>query len=271
LDKQDFLKKFTRNNEDKLLLAKALDKLEETARHNVPSSTKLLNEQERAFLEAALKSLGTFGADRRIFWGGYENALRTVLIFLPDYMEPKDIITDYNKAFDPLAYIRVEYPTQKTLNHRDFLGSLLSSGVTRETIGDILVGENSCDIVILKEILPYVMSNFDTVGRVKIKKAAIDSKGLIIPELKYVAIKATLASMRLDKVISTGFSLSRTKAGDYIAAGRVMLNYIECKKPDKLISASDIITVRGLGKIELQQVGPLTRKGRLSVIIKKYV
>lgn len=271
MDKQDVLKKFARNNEDKLLLAKALDKLEEASRYNVPSSTKFLNEQERALLEAALKSYTTSGTAGRFFWGGYENALRTVLIFLPDYLDPEDISTEQNKGIDPLAYIRVEYPSQKSLSHRDFLGSLMGSGVARETIGDILVGESTCDIIILEEILPYVMSNFDAVGRVKIKKSIIDSKSLIIPEQKFVEIKATLASMRLDSVVSTSFNISRANSGEYIASGRVLINHLECKKPDKMIGVSDIITVRGLGKIELHDIGPLTRKGRLSVIIKKYI
>jgi len=271
LDKQDILRKFARNNDEKMLLAKALDKFDEAARYNVPSNTKFLNEQERAYLSAALKSIKEAGNHRSVFWGGYENAQRTVLLFLPDYFEPEDLSADYGTGYDPLAYIRIEYTCKKPLNHRDFLGSLMGCGLTRETIGDILVSESSCDIVLLKEILPYVMSNLDAVGRAKIKITEIDSKSLIIPEQKYAEIKTTLASMRLDGIISSAFPVSRSTAVEYITSGRVLVNYMECKKPDRLIGISDIITVRGMGKIELQEIGPLTRKGRFTVIIKKYI
>ena len=87
----------------------------------------------------------------------------------------------------------------------------MGCGIKRETIGDILVGENSCDIVIMKEILPFLLSNFDSAGRVKLSVSVIHYDKMIIPESDYKLIKDTVASLRLDSIVSSGFSISREK------------------------------------------------------------
>lgn len=246
MNKNEIIKRYAQEAEGKLLLARVLDKLEEAEQNNVPKSTKFLNEQQRILVERMIANIGNM---RYLFFGGYEGATRTILIFLPDYMEPEQIIDD---DIIPIAFIRAEYSTDKTITHRDFLGSLMGSGIKRETIGDILVGEGSCDIIVLKEVLPYLLANFESVGRVKIKKTIIAAKLLKVPEEKFILLKNTVASMRLDNVVSSGFAISRDKASEYVKAGRVSLNSLECAKADKLLSEGDVISLRGMGKIKLQ-------------------
>jgi RNA-binding protein YlmH len=42
-------------------------------------------------------------------------------------------------------------------------------------------------------------------------------------------------------------------------------------KPDKLLEAGDVVSARGFGKFELSEVGGLTRKGRVSIVLQIYV
>ena len=65
--------------------------------------------------------------------------------------------------------------------------------------------------------------------------------------------------------------MSRGKAADLIAAGRVQLNWRVCTKPDKMMAAGDTVSARGFGKFELTEVGGITRKGRISVVLKRYI
>ncbi|MDD4346793.1 MAG: YlmH/Sll1252 family protein [Desulfitobacteriaceae bacterium] len=199
------------------------------------------------------------GNTRHLFFGGYEGAQRTILIFLPDYMKP-EITQD---SICPLAFIRVEYLADNKISHRDFLGSLMGTGIKRETIGDILVGEESCDIVVLKEVLSYLMANFESVGRLKVKTSVITAELVKVPEEKYLIMKDTVASMRLDNVVSSGFLISREKASEYVKAGRVFLNFLECSKVDKIVSEGDAISLQGMDKIKLHQIGNQTKKGRI--------
>ncbi|MGI6450205.1 MAG: RNA-binding protein [Desulfitobacteriia bacterium] len=265
MNKQEVIKKFAPDEEGKLLLARVLDKLTEAEQKNILTYTKFLNEQQQ---HLAARMLNSLRSPRYFFAGGYEGAQRVILFFLPSYLEPELISADDTL---PLAAVRAEYPAECTLSHRDFLGSLMGLGITRETVGDILVGQGSCDLIVLEEIKTYLLANWETVGRVKVKTTDVALANLRIPEEKFVLLKDTVASLRLDNIISAGFALSRSKAGEALAAGRVRLNYLECMKSDKPVQVGDIISLRGKGKIKLEEISHQTKKGRMAIVIKKYL
>ena len=100
---------------------------------------------------------------------------------------------------------------------------------------------------------------------------AIPLDQIKVPEPEVKPIKDTLASLRLDSVISSGFRLGRSQAAQYVTAGKVAINGLPCEKPDKAVSEGDSISVRGLGKIKLATVGGQTKKGRIAVVINRYV
>ena len=89
------------------------------------------------------------------------------------------------------------------------------------------------------------------------------------PEVK--EIRDTVASLRLDSVISSGFRIGRSLAAQHIAAGKAAIDGLPCEKPDKAVTEGMKISVRGLGKIKLASVGGRTKKDRISVTIHRYV
>jgi len=92
-----------------------------------------------------------------------------------------------------------------------------------------------------------------------------------IPQPKIQEIRDTVSSLRLDSVISSGFRIARSLAAQHICAGKVSIDGLPCEKPDKSICAGMKISVRGLGKIKLETVNGQTKKGRISVIIHRFV
>ena len=84
-------------------------------------------------------------------------------------------------------------------------------------------------------------------------------------------LHSSLASCRLDAVISSGFRIGRSLASDYVNAGKAAINGLPCTKSDKTVGDGDKVSVRGLGKIALAQVNGQTKKGRISVVIHRYV
>ena len=94
---------------------------------------------------------------------------------------------------------------------------------------------------------------------------------LSLPQAKTRQIRDTLASLRLDGVVSAGFSIGRSQAAQHIAAGRVAVDGQPWEKPDKQVAEGAKISLRGMGKICLKAVNGQTKKGRISVVIDRYI
>lgn len=262
MDKGALLDRFGLTGEDRLALAKVLDKAEQTENRNIPAHTDFLSPQQRAQALDLLRLAG-IPETAYVLDGGYEGAERQVLLFFPDWLEPES-------AESPIHCLRAEY-REEGLTHRDFLGSLMGLGVVREKIGDILVAPGSADLLVLESVADFLLQSWDSAGRARLRVTAIGPDSLHIPAVQRKEVRDTVSSLRLDAVASSGFHLARGKAAALIESGKVQLNWRECVKPDKLLEAGDVVSARGFGKFELAEVGGLTRKGRISIVLQIYV
>ena len=253
--------KIAKTPQDKVLLSKLWDKIQAGIRKNIPVSTCFMSPYE---LEM---SRFLFGRPEGLYaFGGYPDAERKMLVYLPDYLEEDALFAEAGLVCLRASFYENDHPT-----HRDFLGALMGLGVARETIGDISVSNESCDFLVTKEIAPYLLQNFTSAGRTKLRLEEIPLDELIISQATTKEIRDTLASLRLDSVISSGFRVGRSQAADYITSGRATINGLPCEKPDKAVTEGTKISVRGLGKILLRTVGGQTKKGRISVVIDRYI
>lgn len=256
------IEKIARTPEDRVLLAKVWDKIQTGIRKNIPASTCFLTLREldmTRYLFGNLEGLYSFG--------GYEGAERQMLIYLPDYLEESALMEEDS----PLVCLRAVFYEGDAPTHRDFLGALMGAGIARETVGDICVGKGSCDFFVTDEIAPYLLQNFTGAGRTRLHLEQIPLTQVQVPEPEVKEIRDTLASLRLDSVVSAGFRIGRSLAAQYIAAGKAAIDGLPCEKPDKAVTEGCKISIRGLGKIKLATVGGQTKKGRISVTIHRYV
>ena len=254
--------KIAQNAEDRVLLAKLWDKITAGMRKNIPANTCFLSPREQEMANYL------FGCPEGLhFFGGYPDAERKMLVYLPDYLDENAL---YGEDA-PCICLRAAFFQGDSPSHRDFLGALMGAGVARETVGDICVGEGSCDFFVTAEIAPYLLQNFTSAGRIKLHLERIPLTDARIPELEVKEIKDTLASLRLDSVISSGFRIGRSLAAQYVTGGKAAMDGLPCEKPDKPVSEGTKISVRGLGKIKLVKVNGKTKKDRISVVIHRYV
>ena len=254
--------KIAQNAEDRVLLAKLWDKITAGMRKNIPANTCFLSPREQEMANYL------FGCPEGLhFFGGYPDAERKMLVYLPDYLDENAL---YGEDA-PCICLRAAFFQGDSPSHRDFLGALMGAGVARETVGDICVGEGSCDFFVTAEIAPYLLQNFASAGRTKLHLERIPLTDARIPELEVKEIKDTLASLRLDSVISSGFRIGRSLAAQYVTGGKAAMDGLPCEKPDKPVSEGTKISVRGLGKIKLVKVNGKTKKDRISVVIHRYV
>lgn len=256
------IEKISQSPEDKVLLAKLWDKITAGMRKNIMANTCFLSPREQAMAKYL------FGeCEGLISFGGYENAERKMLVYLPDYLDEAAL----QEEDSPLVCLRATFYEGDTPSHRDFLGALMGAGIAREALGDICVGKGSCDFFATAEIAPYILQNLTGAGRTKLRLARIPLDQVQIPEPEVQQIKDTVASLRLDSIISSGFRIGRSLAAQHICAGKAAIDGLPCDKPDKTVDEGAKISVRGLGKIKLQKVNGETKKGRISVVIDRYV
>ena len=256
------IEKIAKTGEDKVLLAKIWDKITAGMRKNIPANTGFLTLRELDMCRYL------FGEQEGLMpFGGFEGAERQMLVYLPEYLE-KDALYEEDS---PLVCLRATFYDGDTPSHRDFLGALMGEGIARETVGDICVGKGQCDFFVTAEIAPYILQNFIGAGRTKVHLEQIPLSEVSVPEPETKEMKDTVASVRLDSVISSGFRIGRSAAAQYVNAGKVAIDGLPCEKPDKIVDEGAKISVRSLGKIKLKSINGQTKKGRISIIIDRYI
>ena len=244
-----------------LLVAKIQDKLIRAEKKNIPVAFGFLDPAEQAAARQILQQQHTV---RYFFSGGFSGAERAFLFLLPDYLEEETFpVSDYIAAF--AAKVPFGVPT-----HRDFLGSLLGLGITRECVGDILVSETETVLIVAASLAPFVRENLKKVSRygVSLREIGLDEISPI--EEPFEEITATVASLRLDAVAAAAFHVSRTVTAEAIASGLLALNWIPNFNPAAEVSERDLISWRGHGRARLASCGGMSKKGRQFLTLHLY-
>lgn len=256
--------------EGSILRAYISENIEKAQRENIPSAvSKFL---DSASLSAAV-ALARSTAGRFIFWGGFEGAERVIMLSIPDYIEsddPNEIFTVYADGC-PLSAVRIEKDRFSDIGHRDYLGAIMGLGLTRESVGDICVQPDGCDIVALPSAAKYIEDNLTGAGRATLKAKQIPLEEVRAPQVNTKETSITVASPRLDAVAGEIFSLSRSAAAQAIASGAVTVNDEQVLKADRRLSPKDKIVLRGKGRAILGEEFTQTKKGRVRIGVKKSV
>ncbi len=248
--------------EEQLILAQAEDKIEQSRTRGYITWTPFLDSHQQSVLRKALAREDT-GVSLE-FYGGYDDAERVILACAPPYLQLEEA--------EPLTVLRVSRVKSggKPLTHRDYLGSLIGLGIRREMTGDILVREDGADIIVLRDIAEFILNNYNKAGKTELSVEQKSIGELIVPPVRSVTVHTTVASLRLDNILSSGFGISRTKAGAAVRAGLVSVNHTEAEKPDMNVGEGDLVTMRKSGRIRVTQVGGRSRKDRVYVTLEKY-
>jgi S4 domain protein len=90
-------------------------------------------------------------------------------------------------------------------------------------------------------------------------------------EEKIKEVRTTVASLRLDAVASSGFSVSRTKLVSAVNAGLLQVNWQPAKGPSQEVKEGDIISMRGRGRMKVEAITGTSRKGRIGVYLKRFM
>lgn len=198
-------------------------------------------------------------------FGGYDSSERQMVAFLPDalYCEP-----EY-----PMSVIQIS-PVQKKfadkLTHRDFLGTVLGLGIERSKIGDILVQEQDAFLFAHSSICDFIIRELSRIKHttVLVNLVELDSFDY---QPGYEEITGTVASVRLDSLLSIVYKESRSKLVGLIEGAKVYVNGKLITTNSYSPKEADIISVRGYGKFKYMGMISTTKKGRYYISIHKYI
>ena len=255
-------------DQDKLLRARLADKAFEAQRTYDIAFLGFLTPAACIEAEEALSGLDV----EFCFLGGYEDVERRMVFVKPE----GDYVSFEGAEERAMSAVRfASFAEGRTLSHRDYLGSLIGAGLKREAIGDILPYSDGkmqyCDVILLKSTVQDVLRSVDRIGRTGVKCTEIALKSLHIPVKAFREINDTVASLRLDAVLASGFSLSRSETKAAIEKGLAMKNDRVVLNPDSTVAEGDALSMRGHGKMILAEIGGESKKQRIRIRIKKYI
>ena len=212
-------------------------------------------------------------------FGGYDDAERQRIYLLPSYMESDEdeslsqLLGQYGHS-DGIALLLVRGSGYVTLSHRSYLGSLLGLGLERDVIGDIVVlDESGREAVIFcdEQIVPFLLLEWKKVGNDTVKVTKTSLSEIVLPPRRTAPISDTVASPRLDAVVAALCNLSRERARTMVSDGCVEVDFRTEERPDFLLNAPCMLSVRGYGRYRVTSVSEQTKKGRIRLLGEKFL
>lgn len=248
-----------KDENEKLAAAKAIDKLEIARKTFSPQFTVFMDPYKAYFINDILLNNDCF----IMVYGGYADSERVKLGFFPEFTKPEESVF-------PISRVEVRYNANysRTLSHRDFLGSILGLGITREKIGDIIIEEDRAVVFADSDIADYIAVNLEKVANTKVKAKIINSYA---PKVKEALEKRiTVASLRLDAVLSGALNISRGRVSELIKGDKAFVNWKKENSISCIVKEDDIITLRGMGRVKINEIMGNTKKDRVLINVSVY-
>ncbi len=249
------------SQEEHPFVERALDWIDQVIHRQRSYLTSFLDPRQQQIVKMLVQRESDLSLEAE---GGYPEAERRRLLLLPLFQTAEE--GDFQ-----LVFLRLYYPMQSRVEHRDILGSLMGLGIKRELFGDILIQKNSnrTDLIVAAEIADYVFLHLSHVGRTKVRMERLQREEVIIPPRSFETWKVSVASLRVDTMVAEGFRLSRSKAVQLIRNKRCQVNWRPIDNPATPIHVEDVISLRGAGRIYVLGIEGVSRKNRIQVQLGK--
>lgn len=242
--------------EERPFIDQVLDLKAQVERDYTPIVTDFLDPREQYIFQTIIGNDSSFvlGVE-----GGYSSAERKRICLAPFYHELT--IDDYE-----LTALTAKFPQKfVTLEHRDVLGSIMSLGIHRKKLGDVLVGNGEFHIICDQTLGTFFKLNLTQIKNSSVTLEEIPLAQITSPKENWVQQEGTVSSLRLDVVMKEIYRLSRTKAQQLITKQAVKVNHQVIEEPAYELQSGDLISVRKAGRSQLVSVLGTTRKDKYRI------
>ncbi|MBQ9642810.1 MAG: hypothetical protein IJV26_02090 [Lachnospiraceae bacterium] len=218
-----------------------------------------------------------------VLFGGYEEAERRMLCFLPSYLDAGAFYASSDSALSCVEIRPLNVKFADALTHRDFLGAVMNLGIERDQIGDILV-QNGKDaqeaagkrtatdrayLFATQEIAEVIAKDLTRVKHTSVSAQIVPAGSCDVRPV-YEIREGSVASDRLDAVLAFVFHLSRQAAQERISAEEVYVDGLTAMSAGMSLKPGCRVSVRGFGKFIYEGELHETRKGRSFVRVRVY-
>jgi len=196
------------------------------------------------------------------YYGGFKNSDRLRAIIAND---------EFSNEHYKISVFKIIYNKRfYSISHRSILGSLMSLGIKRECIGDIIIDDNhDAYFACTQEISSFIKESFHSVGNAAIE--LVEELKEIENIIRYADKLHFVSSLRLDVLISAAYNMSRKEALEYICNGLAFINHINILNPSHIVKENEEISVRHKGRVKLSSVNGNSKSGRIAVTLSKRV
>ena len=240
--------------EEQELIGQLIDKCEQADKNYAPVLTVFLDPRGQYILEVITKSYG----DLNVHFNGGPQSERKRAIIAPSYFKPQ--LEDFE-----ISLLELDYPKKfVTMQHQHVLGTLMSLGIEREQLGDIVIDEE-IQFVLTKRLESYMMSELTRIKGATVKLNSIPFKYMIQSEENWRTHGTTVSAMRLDVVLKEMIHKSRSIAKQLIEKKRVKVNHTIVDTPDFQLEQNDLLSIQGFGRARIIDIGGRTKKNKLHI------
>lgn len=216
--------------------------------------TSFLDPRGQYILEVIV---GSF-EDMKVSYFGGQSAERKRAIIVPSYFEPTE--DDFEEVL-----IQINYPEKfVSIQHQHVLGTLMSLGIEREQVGDILVGD-TIQFVLTKQLESYIMMELTKIKGATVKLDSIPFKDMIQSKENWNIHHSTVSALRLDVVLKEMIRKSRSIAKQLIEKKRVKVNHTLIDSPDFQLQNNDLLSIQGFGRARIVDIGGKTKKEKVHI------
>lgn len=258
MDKKVFLDMF--RDQDKNYISGLYEDVELCRNIEVPIYTKdFLTPDIYMKLKANENKLGVMVQGNGVF----EDCERRMVKF--------SVHQDTSEDFELDVLIVTNKSKFKELGHRDYLGSIMALGIKRNLFGDLVVEGNKCYIPVASSVSNYIIDNLNQIGNCPCTVEILNEDEEQLPKINFNEKNIIATSLRIDNVVPGICNISRARGTELINGGAVLLNYQICDRKDKIVEINDTITIRGFGKFKVRSIIGETGKGRIKLLVGKYI
>lgn len=243
--------------EEHELIDQLIDKCNRANDQYAPVLTAFLDPRGQYIMDVVA---GSFEDLEVTFYGG-PFAERKRAIIAPSYYQPDEA------AFE-IVLIEIDYPQKfVTLQHQHILGTIMSLGIERDQLGDIVV-DNRIQFTLTKQLESYIILELTKIKGASVKLNSIPIKDMIQSKEHWQSFETTVSGLRLDVVLKEMVRKSRSIAKQLIDKKRVKVNHTVIDAADFQLDSGDLLSIQGIGRAMITEIGSKTKKDKIRISYK---